>query len=97
MLFDFVGQFLELVLEIFPIQHYFLILVAELVELFAHSMNLFFDGAQLALVVFSAHFVFLELPEKGLQLIPFESISFEGILQLVVCISELKYLFFVFL
>ena len=97
MLFDFICQFLELVLEIFPIQHYFLVLVTELVELFAHPMNLFFDGAQLALVVFPAHFVLLELPEEGLQLVSFESISFEGIFQLVVGISQLKDLLFVFL
>ena len=76
MLFDFVGQFLELVLEIFPIQHYFLVLVAELVELFAHSMDLFFDGGQLALIVFPAHFMLLELSEERFQLIPLQSISF---------------------
>ena len=76
MLFDFVGQFLELVLEIFPIQHYFLVLVAELVELFAHSMDLFFDRGQLALIVFPAHFMLLELSEERFQLIPLQSISF---------------------
>ena len=59
-------------------------------ELLVHLVNSVSDRAQLALIVLPAHLVFLKLPQERLQLVPFKSVSLQGLLQLVVGISELK-------
>ena len=60
---DLVGEFFEFVFELFFLHHYFFVGVAQLVKLLFHFLNLFTDGNEFAFVVFSAHFVFFELPE----------------------------------
>ena len=53
------------------------------------------DGGEFALVVFSAHLVFVELPQERFEFIPFEAISLERLLEFVVGVPQFDYLLLV--
>jgi hypothetical protein len=59
--FNLASQFIELVLEVFSIEHNLLVLVCQIREVFLQPDYLLSDKAQLTFIVFSAHFMFGEL------------------------------------
>ena len=65
-------------------------LVAQLRELLLDLDDLLANGDQFALVVLPAHLVLLELPQQRLELVPFEPVLLERVLELVVGVPELE-------
>ena len=65
-------------------------LVAQLRELLLDLDDLLANGDQFALVVLPAHLVLLELPQQRLELVPFEPVLLERVLELVVGVPQLE-------
>ena len=91
------GEFIELGGEVFFFAEDFVILFSELLELDVEFEDAVFECLVFGLVVFPAHFMFFELPEKGLEFIAFHSEFFEGIFHLIVGVFELENFLFVFI
>lgn len=96
-LFDFFGQGLEFVVELFLFHDHFVILLCHLCELFFDPDYLLVQRGELAFIVLQAHLMLFELPKQGFESVFFQTGFVEWLLHWIIFLLQLRYFGLVFL